>query len=129
MVMARVKPIAVNYPMFVNHFATYAVKTAQLHCSWYEEIARIDSAQKNSDTPGAYISVINELSQQLFSSLTLCIRLPQRLLASSVSNGSNPLEQFRDRVGTGNEPLQQFLRHENSDRSNWACSTTKNPVF
>jgi len=33
MVMAHVKPIAINYAMFVNPFATNAVKTAQNH-SW-----------------------------------------------------------------------------------------------
>jgi len=81
MVMACVKPIAINYGMFVNPFATNAVKTAQIHSWWYEEIARIDPAQRNSDPPRAYISVVNELSQHLFSSLTLCIRLSQRLLA------------------------------------------------
>jgi hypothetical protein len=63
MVMARVKPIAMNYAMFVNPFATNAVKTAQIHSWWYEEIARIDPAQRNSDPPRAYISVVNELSQ------------------------------------------------------------------
>ena len=53
----------------------------QIHSWWYEEIARIDPAQRNSDPPCAYISVVNELSQQLFSLLTVCIRLSQRLLA------------------------------------------------
>jgi len=81
MVMAHVKPIAINYAMFVNHFAKNAVKTAQIHSWWYEEIARIDPAKRNSDPPCAYISVVNELSQRLFSSLTLRIRLSQRLLA------------------------------------------------
>jgi hypothetical protein len=81
MVMAPVKAIAINYAMFVNPFATNGVKTAQIHSWWYEEIARIDPAQRNSDPPCAYVSVINELSQPLFSSLTLCITLLQRLLA------------------------------------------------
>jgi len=81
MVMARVKPIAINSAMFVNPFATNAVKTAQIDSWWYEEIARIDPAQRNSDPARAYISVVNELSQRLFSLLTLCIRLSQRLLA------------------------------------------------
>jgi len=81
MVMARVKHIAIDYVMFVNPFATNAVKTAQIHSWWYEEIARIDPAQRNSDPPRAYISVLNELSQRWFSSLTLCIRLSPRLLA------------------------------------------------
>jgi hypothetical protein len=56
MVMARVKPIAINYAMFVNPFAMNAVKTAQIHSWWYAEIARIDPAQRNSDPPCAYIS-------------------------------------------------------------------------
>jgi len=81
MVMAHVEPIANNYGMFVNHFATNVVNTAQIHSWWYEEIARVDPAQRTSDTPRAYISVVNELSQWLFSSLTLCIRVWQRLLA------------------------------------------------
>ena len=55
MVMACVKPIAINYAMFVNPFAMDAVKTAQIHSWWFEEIARIDPAQKNSDPPRAYI--------------------------------------------------------------------------
>jgi len=80
MVMARVKPIAINSGIFVNPFATNVVKTSQIHSWWYEEIARIDLAQRNSDPPGAFISVVNELSQRLFSSLTLFIRLSQRLL-------------------------------------------------
>jgi hypothetical protein len=75
MVMARVKPILINFAMFVNRFATTTVKIAQIHSWWYEELARIDPAQRNSDLPCAYISVVNELSQRWFSSLTLCIRL------------------------------------------------------
>jgi hypothetical protein len=63
MVMAHVKPIAINYVMFVNPFAPNAVKTAQIHSWWYKEIARIDPAQTNSDPPRAYTSVVNELSQ------------------------------------------------------------------
>jgi hypothetical protein len=82
MVTAHVKPIAINYVMFANPFATNAVKTAQIHSWWYEEITRIDPAQRNSDHPRAYISVVNELSQQLISSLTLCIRLSHRILAA-----------------------------------------------
>jgi len=53
MVMARVKPIASNYVMFVNPFAKNAVKTAQIHSWWYEEIARIDTAHRNPDRPCA----------------------------------------------------------------------------
>jgi len=79
--MACVKPIAINSVMLVNPFATNAVKTAQIHSWWYEEIARIDPAQRNSDPPRTYISVVNELSQLLFSLLTLCIRLSHRFLA------------------------------------------------
>ena len=75
MVMARVKPIAIKYVMIVNPFSTDAVKTAQIHSWWYEEFARIDPAQRNSDPPRVYISVVNESSHRLFSSLRLCIRL------------------------------------------------------
>jgi hypothetical protein len=63
MAMARVKPIAINYAMFVNPFATNVVKTAQIHSWWYEEIARIEPAQRTSDPPHVYISVVNEFSQ------------------------------------------------------------------
>jgi len=62
-VMACVKPIAINSAMFVNPFATNALKTAKIHSWWYEEIARIDPAQRNSDHQCAYISVVNESSQ------------------------------------------------------------------
>jgi hypothetical protein len=48
---------------------------------------------------------------------------------ASVSNGSNPLERFRVRVGTGTEPWQRFLPHENPDRCHWAGFTAKNPAF
>jgi len=50
-------------------------------------------------------------------------------LASSVSNGSNPLERFRVNIGTGMEPLQRILPHENPDHCNWAGFTTNNPAF
>jgi len=63
MVMAGVNPIAINYAIFVNPFATNAVKTAHIHSWWYKEIATIDPAQRNADPPRAYISVVNELSQ------------------------------------------------------------------
>jgi hypothetical protein len=59
MVTACVKPIAINYAMFVNPFAMNAVPTAQIHSWWHDEIARIDPAQRNSDPPCAYISVVN----------------------------------------------------------------------
>jgi len=48
---------------------------------------------------------------------------------ASVSNGSNPLERFRVRVGTGTELFQRFLPHENPDCFNWAGFTTKNTAF
>jgi len=59
-VMARVKPIAINYVMFGNPFAMNAVKSTQIHSWLYEAIARIDPAQRNSYPPHAYISVINK---------------------------------------------------------------------
>ncbi|KAF8544585.1 hypothetical protein BDD12DRAFT_872548 [Trichophaea hybrida] len=60
MVMACVNPIAINCTMFVNLFAMNAVKTTQIHSWWYEEIVRIDPAQRNLNPLQAYISVINE---------------------------------------------------------------------
>jgi len=53
--MACVKPIGINYAMFMNPFAMNAVKTAQIYSWWYEEIAKADQAQRNSDPPRAYI--------------------------------------------------------------------------
>jgi hypothetical protein len=35
MVMAHVKPIAINYGLFVKPFATNTVNTAQVHSWWY----------------------------------------------------------------------------------------------
>jgi len=55
MVMAHVQPIAINYAMFVNRFATNALKTAQIRSWWYEALAMINPAQRNSDPPRAYI--------------------------------------------------------------------------
>jgi len=55
MVMARGKPIAIDYAMFVNSFARNVVKTTQIHSWWYEDITWIDPAQRNSDVPRAYI--------------------------------------------------------------------------
>jgi len=78
--MAHVKRIAINYRMLGNPFATNVVKTAHMYRWWYEEIARINPAQRNSDTPHAYISVVNESSQPLLSLPTLCIRLSRRLV-------------------------------------------------
>jgi len=63
MVMAQVKPIAINYVMFENSCSKNVVRTAQIHSWWYEEIARIEPAQRNSDHPHTYISMENELSQ------------------------------------------------------------------
>jgi len=47
MVMARVKPIAINYAMFVNPFDMNVVMITQIDSWWYEEIAMIDPAQGN----------------------------------------------------------------------------------
>jgi hypothetical protein len=66
-----------------------------------------------------YTSSVNGAST-IFGLVNMVIR---------VSNGSNPLEQFRVRVGTGTEPLQRVLPHENLDRCHWAGFTTKNPAF
>jgi len=63
MVTAGGKPIAINFQMFVNPSATNEVKTALIQSWWYEEFARIDPAQRNSDPPYAYISVVNESYQ------------------------------------------------------------------
>jgi len=76
--IACARTIALNYAMFGNPVAMKAVKTAEIHSWWYDIIARIDPAQRNSDPPRAYISVVNESSQRLFSSLTLCTRVSQR---------------------------------------------------
>jgi len=75
MVMARVKPIARNYAMFESPIVTNAVKTAQIHGWWFQEIARIVPAPRNFDPPHANNSVVNESSEQLFSLLTSCTRL------------------------------------------------------
>jgi len=42
MLMACEKPIAIDYAMFVNPFATNAVNTAHIHSWWYRVIARSD---------------------------------------------------------------------------------------
>jgi hypothetical protein len=80
MVKAHVNSFANNFSMFVNLFATNAVKITQTHSSWYEEIAWINSCQRNSDQLHAYISVVTESSEQLFSVLTLRIKLSLKLL-------------------------------------------------
>jgi len=53
--MASAKPTAINYATYVNPLAMNAVKTAHIHSWWYEEIPRIDPAQRNSDPSHAYI--------------------------------------------------------------------------
>jgi len=63
MVMEHVKPIVINYTIVVNPFATNVVNTTQIHSRQYEKIARIDPAQRNSDPPHAYNSVVNKSSQ------------------------------------------------------------------
>jgi hypothetical protein len=62
-VIASVKGTAINFAMFVNPFATNAVKTPQIHSWWYKEIARNDPAQRNSDPLHADISVVTEIYQ------------------------------------------------------------------
>jgi len=47
MVIARVMAVAMNDVMFVNPFATNVVKTAQIHSWLYEDIARIESTERN----------------------------------------------------------------------------------
>jgi len=76
-VMVWVNPIAINYAMFANPSAMNAVKPTQIRSWWYVEIARIDPAHRNPDPPHASMLVLNESSRQLFSSLTLSIRLSQ----------------------------------------------------
>lgn len=71
MVMANVKPTDISYAMFVNRLTQNAVKTTQIQSLWYKEIARIDPTLKNLNHVPAYITVVNESSQRLFSSLTL----------------------------------------------------------
>jgi hypothetical protein len=75
MLMTRVQPPGINHPMILNPFATNTVNVTQIHSWWYEVIAWIDPAQKNSDPPHGYLSVVNKSSQRLCSSLTLCNRL------------------------------------------------------
>jgi len=77
MVMAHVTPIGINYVWFVNPFAINAVKTTLIHSWWYEDIARFNPSQRKSDVPYANISEVNQSSQRVFSSLTLCIKLSQ----------------------------------------------------
>ena len=75
MVMEGLTPTAINYAKCVNPVATNTVKTAQIHSWWHEEIAMMIPTQRNSDLPYTYIVVVNESSQQLFSTLTVCHRL------------------------------------------------------
>jgi hypothetical protein len=76
-VMAPVKPTALNSEMFRNPVETNVVKNAQIHSRRYEEIPRIDPAQRISDPPHAYISVGNDSSHRLFSSQALCLSFSQ----------------------------------------------------
>jgi hypothetical protein len=71
MITERVKPIAINYTRFVSLFATNVANTVHIESWWYEDIACTDPAQRNSDLPHAYISVVNKSSQWMFSSLTV----------------------------------------------------------
>jgi len=78
MVMACVKPVGTKYAMFVHRVATEVLKMAQMCSWWHEETTRIDTAQRDADSPHGYNSVVDELSQRLFSSLTLYSRFSQR---------------------------------------------------
>ena len=51
------------------------------------------------------------------------------LMAASVSNGSNPLERFRVRVGTGTEPWQRFYHMKHPDRWHLGWFPPQNPAF
>jgi hypothetical protein len=84
MAMANVKPTDISYAMFVNRLTQNAVKTTQIHSWWFKEIARIDPTLRNLDPAPAYITVVNESSQRLFSSLTLQIRSLHRFHALMV---------------------------------------------
>jgi len=79
-VMALEEPVPMDYAIIVNPFALNVVKTAQIYSSWYEENARIDLVQTNSDPPRDCISVGNESSPCMLSSLILCISFSQRIL-------------------------------------------------
>jgi hypothetical protein len=63
MVMVHVKWIAIQYARFVNPYAIKVEKTTWIHFWWYQEIPWIPPAQRNSDPPHAYISVLTESSQ------------------------------------------------------------------
>ena len=81
MFMTRVKPKAINKALFINPFARNVGNTAQIHSWWYDIIARIDPAKRNSPPPCPYVSVLDESSQWLWSSLIFGIGLLRRLLA------------------------------------------------
>ena len=57
------------------------------------------------------------------------IQLALGAFMSSVSNGSNPLERFRVRVGTGTEPWQWFYHMKNLDRCHLGRFPPQNPAF
>jgi hypothetical protein len=61
--MASVKPIAINYAIFVNVFATNVVKTAKPYGWWYQNITRINPAQRNSDPACTSNAVVHTSSQ------------------------------------------------------------------
>jgi hypothetical protein len=61
--MASAKRIAIAYEIYVKPLATNLTKPARIHSWWYEAIPSIDSAQRNSDSPGAYIALVNISSQ------------------------------------------------------------------
>jgi len=62
-VMAYMKPTAINYAMCENLIAMNVGKAAKIHSCWYEEVTRVDAAQGNSDPPCAYVAVVNISSQ------------------------------------------------------------------
>jgi len=108
MVMAHVNTVAMNYGMFVNSFAMNTGKTTQIHSWWYEQITGIDQAQRNSDPPRAYISVVNESTERFFSLLTLCISPAQWLLT--------PVQQYNT-TARPQLTLFTYFQHHHLPRS------------
>jgi len=76
------------------------------------------------DVPCGICDILGTISSDSLSSPTVV-----GAGAASVRNGSNPLEQFRVRVGTGTELLQRVLPHKNSDCCIWLGFTTNNPAY
>jgi hypothetical protein len=103
--------------MFLNTVAIDAVRTAPIQRWWYKAIAIIDPAHITSDPPHAYMSVVNESSRRLFSSLTVDRRLLQQFLAivqQFYTTGKHPSTQYTDvkqshpqRSGNGNQAVGQ----------------------